>query len=79
MCLFRQLNLSNNCLCGVWDDDNGRLYGDYTSEGINAIADAFRVNGALTKIDVSWNFFGPEGAKVFADALRVNGALTKIE
>ena len=49
--LFRQLNLSNNRLCGVWDDDNGRSHGNYTSEGINAIADAIRVNRGLTKIE----------------------------
>jgi Ran GTPase-activating protein (RanGAP) involved in mRNA processing and transport len=67
------LDLSSNQLCGL--DCYGR--GTYSAEGITAIADALR-NGALTKIDVSWNFFGPEGAKVFADALRVNGALTSI-
>jgi Ran GTPase-activating protein (RanGAP) involved in mRNA processing and transport len=37
------------------------------------------VTGALTKIDVRWNIFGPEGAKVFADALRVNGGLTSLD
>jgi hypothetical protein len=47
--LFRQLNLSGNCLCGVREDVNGRQHGDYTSEGIKAIADSLRVNGALTK------------------------------
>jgi hypothetical protein len=93
--LFRQLNLSNNCLCGVWDDDNGRLYGDYTSEGINAIADAFRVNGALTSINLSRNFlcggtwtdlygdehgtYTAEGITAIADALRVNGGLTALD
>ena len=67
------LDLSINSLFGV------NVYGGtYTAEGITAIADALRVNGALTKIDVRWNIFGPEGAKVFADALRVNGGLTVI-
>jgi len=37
------------------------------------------VTGSLTKINVSWNSFGPEGAKVFADALRVNGGLTSLD
>jgi Ran GTPase-activating protein (RanGAP) involved in mRNA processing and transport len=69
------LNLSDNQLCGL--DCHGR--GTYTAEGITAIADALRVNGSLTKIDVSWNIFGPEGAKVFADALRVNGGLTALD
>jgi Ran GTPase-activating protein (RanGAP) involved in mRNA processing and transport len=71
------IDLSGNQLCGIWTDWRGQ-HGTYTAEGITAIADALRVNGALTEIDVSWNFFGPEGAKVFADALRVNGALTEV-
>jgi hypothetical protein len=90
---FWQLNLSGNCLCGVWDDDNGRQHGDYTSEGINAIADALRVNGGLTSIDLSrsqlcgiwtdddgdqYGTYTAEGITAIADALRVNGGLTKI-
>ena len=99
LCLFRQLNLSNNRLCGVWDEFNEYLYeyeqkGNYNAEGINAIADAIRVNGALTSLDLSNNAlcgvaqypFGgvsgtytAEGITAIADTLRVNGALTKIE
>jgi hypothetical protein len=41
------LDLSENQLCGL--DYYGR--GTYTAEGITAIADALRVNGALTKIE----------------------------
>jgi hypothetical protein len=41
-----QLVLSNNQLCGL----NEYGHGTYTAEGITAIADAMRVNGALTKI-----------------------------
>ena len=41
------LNLSSNQLCGL--DYCGR--GTYTAEGITAVADALRVNGALTKIE----------------------------
>ena len=41
------IDLSDNRLCGVWDDEHG----NYTAaEGITAIADALRVNGSLTKI-----------------------------
>jgi Ran GTPase-activating protein (RanGAP) involved in mRNA processing and transport len=40
------LDLSSNQLCGL--DLNGR--GTYTAEGIIAIADALRVNGALTDV-----------------------------
>jgi hypothetical protein len=41
------LNLSSNQLCGRLDD---RGTGTYTAEGITAIADAMRVNGALTQV-----------------------------
>ena len=41
-----QLDLSSNGLCGL--DRRGR--GTYTAEGITAIADALRVNGALTQV-----------------------------
>ena len=41
-----QLDLSNNRLCGL----NEYGHGTYTAEGITAIADALRVNGALTEV-----------------------------
>ena len=44
------INLSGNQLCGIWTDWRGQ-HGTYTAEGITAIADALRVNGALTKIE----------------------------
>ena len=44
------INLSGNQLCGVWTDGWGDLHGDYTAEGITAIADALLVNGSLTKM-----------------------------
>jgi len=40
------LDLSNNLLCGVTTFGSGT----YTAEGITAIAEALRVNGALTEI-----------------------------
>ena len=83
------LDLSRNHLCGL-DPFNGRE--TYTAEGITAIADALRVNGALTALNLSSNDLGgcwdswPEeysynlqGPKAIADALLVNGALTKLE
>ena len=42
-----QLDLLSNQLCGL--DRYGK--GTYTAEGITAIADALRVNSALTKIE----------------------------
>jgi hypothetical protein len=43
------INLSRNQLCGIWEDYRGQQ-GTYTAEGITAIADALRVNGALTQV-----------------------------
>ncbi len=88
LCLFRQLNLSDNRLCGVWTDEHGNKHGNYTAEGITAIADAVHVNGGLTSLDLSSNAlcgvtrFGgtytAEGITAIADALRVNGGLTNL-
>jgi hypothetical protein len=41
-----QLDLSDNKLCGSEGGGNG----SYTAEGITAIANALRVNGALTEV-----------------------------
>ena len=85
-----QLDLSRNQLCGV----NKYGQGTFTAEGITAIADALRVNGSLTSLDLSNNalcglvqgvFSGVQGTyseesiTAIAEALLVNGALTKIE
>ena len=51
------LNLSKNQLCGV--DSNG--WGTYTTGGITAIADALRVNGVLTSVELRGNKLGDEG------------------
>ena len=83
------INLSDNLLCGIWTDWNGK-HGTYTVEGITAIADALRVKGGLTSLDLSSNqlcglnrvghgTYTAEGITAVADALHVNGALTKIE
>ena len=45
------LDLSNNALCGVVQDPFGRISDTYTAEGLSAIMDSLRVNGALTKIE----------------------------
>ena len=60
LCLLRQLNLSNNRLCGVWVE-YGTQKGNYITEGINAIADALRVNGALTSLELRGNQLGDNG------------------
>jgi hypothetical protein len=62
LCLFWQLNLSNNRLCGVGVEyEYGTQKGNYITEGIIAIADALRVNGALTSVDLGGNQLGDEG------------------
>jgi len=81
-----QLDISNNQLCGL--DRHGK--GTYTAEGITAIADALRVNGGLTSLNLRYNqlcglddfgrgTYTAVGITAIADALRVNGGLTKIE
>ena len=52
-----QLDLSGNQLCGV----NESCQGYYTAEGITAIADALRVNGALTSVKLRGNKLRDEG------------------
>ena len=61
LCLFWQLNLSDNHLCGVLDFYGTQQEGNYNAEGINAIADALRVNGALTSVELKKNKLGDEG------------------
>ena len=78
MCLFLQLNLSNNRLCGVWDE-NGTQNGNYTLEGINAIADALRVDGGLTKMSLAANKLEEEGAKAICEALEQNKTLKELD
>jgi NLR family CARD domain-containing protein 3 len=63
-----QLDLSNNELCGLDSDSHGA----YTAEGITAIADALRVNGALTCIDVRQNNIAGDGAVQLAAAVLGN-------
>jgi hypothetical protein len=66
-----QLNLSDNQLCGLtqqpgWDP------GTYTAEGITAIADALRVNGGLTALDLSINYLKDEGVRAVCEAIQSN-------
>jgi hypothetical protein len=63
-----QLDLSNNELCGL--DRSGR--GTYTAEGITAIADALRVNGGLTALNLSRNYLKDEGVSAVCEAIQSN-------
>ena len=77
LCLFRQSNLSNNRLFGVWDELNAfrhkcKQKGNYNAEGINAIADALRVNGALTKLSIDGNHVGDKGVGAICEAILSN-------
>jgi Ran GTPase-activating protein (RanGAP) involved in mRNA processing and transport len=78
LCLFRQLNLSDCHLCGVWTKD-GSQYGNYTAEGITAIVDALRVNGGLTKISLARNKLGEKSTKVICEALKQNKTLKELD
>jgi hypothetical protein len=62
------LNLSFNQLCGL----DYRGGGTYTAEGITAIADAMRINGALTRVDVRHNNIVGDGAEQLSAAVLGN-------
>jgi hypothetical protein len=67
------IDLSGNKLCGVWTDEYGFKYANYTAEGITAIADALRVNGGLTVIDLLYNKLDKESAKMLAEVAKQKG------
>ena len=69
-----QLNLSGNELCGL---DCWRR-GTYTAQGIQAIADALKLKGSLTSLNLYDNRIGKEGAKALAAGLAASASLTKI-
>ena len=72
LCLIRQLNLSNNRLCGVYYE-HGTHHGNYNAEGINAIADALRANGGLTVANLLGNQLDAESAKKLAEVAKQKG------
>ena len=63
-----QLDLSRNQLCGL----DGYGDGTYTAEGITAIANALRVNGGLTRVDVRSNNIAGDGAEQLSAAVLGN-------
>ena len=63
------IDLSGNQLCGL--DQHGD--GTYTAEGITAIADALRVNGALTMANLLNNRLDAESAKMLAEVAKQKG------
>ena len=68
------LDLSSNQLCG-----RDRLgAGKYDASGITAIAEALRVNTALTDLSLGGNHIGAEGANAIAEMLKFNTALNKL-
>ena len=61
-----QLDLSRNQLCGI----NPRTgEGTYTAEGITAIAEALKVTGSLTEVNLLKNDIGMEAANQLAAVL----------
>ncbi len=61
-----QLDLSCNRLCGV--DEYGE--GTYTAKGITAIADALRVNGGLTELNIAHNSIMDDGITAICNAVQ---------
>ena len=63
-----QLNLLGNELCGL--DEYGD--GTYTTEGITALANALKVTGSLTDVDVRHNHITGDGASQLSTAVLGN-------
>jgi hypothetical protein len=72
--VLTSLNLSKNQLCGL----NAIGKGTYTAEGITAIADALRVNGALTMCDLRNNDVGEEGKALIRNAAEGKAGFLKL-
>ena len=66
---LRSVDLSNNSLAGV----NRSGHGTFRPEGINLIADAIRVNGALTMANFLGNQLDAESAKMLAEVAKQKG------
>ena len=77
--MVSQLDLSANQLCSISLDDDGDQEGTYTAEGITAIADALRVNGALTKLSLAQNELEEEGTKAICEALEQKTTLKELD
>jgi hypothetical protein len=67
------IDLSGNLLCGIWTGPFGNQQGTYTAEGITAIADALRVNGALTVANLLGNKLDVKSAKMLAEVAKKKG------
>ena len=63
--LTSQLNLSYNQLCGL----NPYGSGTYTAEGITVLADALKVTGSVTKLNLCDNNLGAEDEAVLHKAV----------
>ena len=70
--MVSQLDLAGTQLCGIWTDRQCHQRGTYTAEGITAIADALRVNGALTALNLSSDCLKDEGVSAVCEAIQSN-------
>jgi Ran GTPase-activating protein (RanGAP) involved in mRNA processing and transport len=67
------IDLFQNQLCGIWTDGYRNQQGTYTAEGITAIADALRVNGARMVTNLLGNQLDAESAKMLAEVAKQKG------
>ena len=69
-----QLNLSNNRLCGVWEEYVGgseyQQKGTYNAEGITVLANALRVNASVSRLDARYNNLGDEGEAILREVVK---------
>ncbi|KOO34554.1 nlrc3 receptor [Chrysochromulina tobinii] len=63
-----KLDLSDNQMCGL----NHVGFGAFTAEGITAMADALRVNGTLTALNLSSNRLNDEDVSAVCKAIQSN-------
>ena len=82
MSSLTSLDLTAYLLSGPYDDDSDDEDGPHLmadDSGIFALAEALKVNGSLTCLDISCNEIGAEGGVAIAEALAVNSSLTSLD
>ena len=71
MCLWLQLDLSNNRLCGLYKNSfTGEVRGTYNAEGITVIANALKVTPSLTSLDAHGNDLDAQSKQALREAVK---------
>ena len=70
-----RLDVSENCLCGVFTDRSGREEGSYDTSGLIALAKSI---SNLKELNISSNLLKAEGARTLAPAIEAMGSLVSL-